>query len=119
MSKRYKIIGFSTDIYCSSSGDHFADVWYTDGKKKQFRQFHFEGDGLLYKLGFGYVKVPKYLTQAIKQRFLEFQEAGKIRVHEIVGGDYRGERPKRYEDLRYHDPDWLARKADEWRKELE
>lgn len=105
----YQLINVETDIYCSSSIDHFVTLAYWHNGEWRCGDFWFEGDCIeTYSRRESNstplnVKFPAYFVKAVKAAILAKLPTSKVYERDREGG-------KRYEDLRYHhDPDWVQR----------
>lgn len=94
------------DVYCTSSYNHYGAVVISGGGTTRRREYDFDGAGILRADGYGRFKgYPAYVYREAAQKFAEAHAQGKLRVYE-----YNRDEQKRYENLRYHDPDWFADK---------
>lgn len=103
--RKYTNIQVWDGIYCSSTTDYSVDVTYLENGKRTRRTFWVNQncfDGLGNQ--FTWETAPKYLLHDVNQALYLMLSAGDYQVYEI---DRDGE--KRYENLRYHMPNYLLR----------
>ena len=99
---RFTDVSVSSYINCSSSFDHFVPVHFKDNGKRKTLDYWITGDELLGARGMG-IEIPYYFRQTIHHELLKTLKAG-VTVYEY---DRDGE--KRFENLRYHEPDCVTR----------
>lgn len=95
-----KVIG---DINCSSSADHFIPVKLLKRGKWERYDYYFEGGSFIGVRSFDVV-IPAYARRMVDEAILADLKDG-ARVFE-----YDREGMKRYDELRYHEPDWIERR---------
>ena len=105
-TKSWGLRAVKSDIYCSSSGHHFVKVLYTHNGKRVARDLFIENRDLINERGTHLLNVPRYFMLEVKRALLAVLPTA--RYHEC---DRDGN--QRYEDLRYHRPDWV-----EWMSEV-
>lgn len=103
-----KVIG---DINCSSSADHFIPVKLLKRGKWERYDYYFEGGSFIGKRSFD-VAIPAYARRMVDEAILADLKDG-ARVFE-----YDREGMKRYNELRYHEPDWIERRIAMLEEEL-
>lgn len=92
-----------SEIYCSSSYDHYIDVLYYHNGKRYVRDFDIDGGVLIAEHGGSLLRLPAYFEAAIQAAVLERLKSGNYRVYE-----YDRDHNKRHTGLRYHEPEWAA-----------
>lgn len=108
--RAYTDVDVSTILYCSSDSHHHVHVWFKRRGKRGVNA-HISAT---YCVEFGWLdnlhpqgnedlRVPAYLRREIKRQLLAHLEAGTVKVHE-----YDRDGNKRWENLRYHEDDWVA-----------
>jgi hypothetical protein len=103
-----KVIG---DINCSSSADHFIDVKLLKRGVWHKYAYYFEGGSFIGKRGWD-IQIPGYARRMVDEAILADLKAG-ARVFE-----YDRDGNKRYDELRYHESDWVARRIAQLEAEL-
>lgn len=94
-------------VYCSSSGHHFAKVTIYDGKRVIDREWDFATDCVLQKNSiFPYRGYPQYLLDDIKRKFRESYLKEDLEFYEV-----NQDGVKRFDNLRYHDDEIFARRV--------
>lgn len=102
-----------THINISSSGHYFAEMSYTevdrDGKiRRTWSRDYCVSDDIFLALS-PYQdewSAPKYVYEAVHSQLIDLHEKGKLKFFE-----YDRDKNKRYENLRYHEPEhwqWLV-----------
>ncbi|MEO0562734.1 MAG: hypothetical protein AAF125_11515 [Chloroflexota bacterium] len=95
----------SNHVNCSSSFDYHVDVriFWDGGGDGRF--YHINSEKLLFHNGGGYYeRYPKYVMREIAKQLKDHLKNGELKVYE-----YNSYGARRYEDLRYHEPEALVR----------
>ena len=110
MKKKYDQFATRGDVNVSSSGHYFVSVFY--GKDGFGHTGHFNLNHKEFVGESGPIKVSKYIVEGAIQAITEALKANKLSFYE-----YGREGRKRYENLRYHDPEviehWLKTQEQE------
>lgn len=105
ISRKFSEVSVVHEIYCSSSFDHFVGIVYRENGEWRSRDFWIDGRALLGKRGLS-VEIPQYFLDDILRGLLQALKDG-VKVCE-----YDRDGNKRFEGLRYHDPEWIQGRID-------
>lgn len=105
MKRKYTNVTVLHSIYCSSSFDHFIGVTYHENGMWRSRDFYIEGCALMGKRSYD-LEIPQYFEDEILRGLLAALKQG-VTVYE-----YDRDGNKRYENLRYHDDEWVQRRIE-------
>lgn len=98
MIRKYTNITVSKHVYVTSTGHYEARVMWTGGMA-----YYALGMGLLTTTGYTWDRAPKYLVSEAQRLIAEMFRDGSAKFYE-----YDRDHNKRYDNLRYHDPEVVA-----------
>lgn len=110
--KSWELVSVSSEIYCSSSCDHFVKVFYKRNGKGMNRDLYIENRDLLNEYGTDLVGVPNYFMVEVKRALLIVLPTARYHEYDRDGN-------KRYENLRYHYSDWVDWMSGVLKRDLE
>lgn len=96
----YTDIRVHREINVSSSFDYFVKVYYKHNGQRMSRDYWITGGALESLQNTGTVKVPRYVMHEVDAQLLDLMKSGRAKYYE-----YDRDGHKRYEDLRYYDPE--------------
>lgn len=104
IGRKWQRIITANKVYCSSTHHYEVDVWLFDKDNGRIYRNYLINAHSFISRNAAYLDTPRYVWEEINR-----QLAAQLASGHLVAVEYDRENQERTENLRYHDPDYLAR----------